>query len=476
MSAPLPRVLGYTTATAIVVGTVIGSGVFKKAAIVSRDVPQFGLAMSAWALVGLLTLIGALILAEVVVIVGKAGGNYAILREAYGPWAGFLWGWVEFWIIRTGSIAALATIFTESLHDVLRQLHPAGPDIELFGTWGRAGVTAGIIGALGLLNARGTRLGGGVQVLVTVVKTASLIGLAILPFVVWAFVSTPRAVPMTENLRPIWPDDWSAINWTAFGGALVGIFWAYHGWMNIAPIAEEVTHPQRNIPLAVISGVLLLIGLYLSVNLAYYLVIPAPEIAAVKDRTVAGELCYRLIGPIGLVVASAAIMTSVFGSMNGNLLVGPRLLYAMAHNDLAPKALGRLHPRYETPAMAQAVLTGWSMTLVIGVAIVVPENKSAFDAITDFAMFGALAFETLAVASLFVFRRRFPKHEVALPYRCPLFPLLPIVYVVVLAAVLFNMFRSQTEEALTGLGFMLAGGIVYAILVSRRRAGREPVR
>ena len=128
----LPRVLGYVTATAIVVGTVIGSGVFKKASAVAEHVPESGLALLAWVLVGVLTLLGALTLAEVAVIVGKAGGNYAILRDAYGRWAGFLWGWVEFWIIRSGSIAALATDLHRSLHDILRQLHPRRPGHRVF--------------------------------------------------------------------------------------------------------------------------------------------------------------------------------------------------------------------------------------------------------------------------------------------------------------------------------------------------------
>ncbi len=457
----LPRVIGYVMATAIVVGTVIGSGVFKKATPVAQAVPQFGLAMLAWVLVGAMTLIGALVLAEVAVIVGRAGGNYAILRDAYGRWAGFLWGWVEFWIIRSGSIAALATIFTESLHDILRQAHPDGPNIELFGTWGRAAVTAGVILVLGVVNGRGTRIGGGLQIVVTTVKALSLLGIALLPVIILALVDSPRERPSVARLSPLWPDDWTLIDWSKFGGALVGVFWAYHGWMNIAPIAEEVKNPQRNIPLALLSGVLILIVLYLGVNLAYYLVIPSNEIAALKDRTVAGEFCFRLLGSVGMIVASTAVMISVFGALNGNLLVGPRLLFAMGQDGLAPKALSQLHPRYQTPAAAQAVLTGWSMLLVVGVAIIAPAEKSAFDIITDFAMFGALSFETLAVASIFVFRKRFPKSEVALPYRCPLFPVLPIIFVCGLTAVLVNMFWSQTREAATGVGFILVGAMVY---------------
>jgi amino acid transporter len=478
----LPRVLGFITLTAIVVGTVIGSGVFKKASFVAANVPQFGLAMMAWVLVGVLTLLGALALAEVAVIVGKAGGNYAILRDAYGRWAGFLWGWVEFWIIRSGSIAALATVFTESLHDILRQLHPRGPDVEVLTAWPRTGVTATVIAVLALVNARGTKLGGGLQVVVTIVKIATLVAIALLPFIVMAFASTPAATPQAATLRPVWPDDWGNVNWVLFGGALVGVFWAYHGWMNIAPVAEEVKNPQRNIPLALLTGVGIIILLYLSANLAYHLIIPTKEIADLKDRTVAGEFSFRLLGSIGLLFASAAVMTSVFGALNGNLLVGPRLLYAMGLDGLAPRVLARLHPRYATPYVATAVLAGWAIALVFAVGVLttvrvpelqlgfatldlnLPEGKAPFDVITDFAMFGAISFETLAVASIFVFRRRFPVSTVQLPYRCPLYPILPAIYVIALAAVLVNMFWSQRAEAMTGVGFILVGAVVYSII------------
>lgn len=487
----LPRVLGFVTATAIVVGTVIGSGVFKKASAVSTNVPESGLALLAWVLVGILTLLGALTLAEVAVIVGKAGGNYAILRDAYGRWAGFLWGWVEFWIIRSASIAALATIFTESLHDILRQLHPQGPDIDVLSAWMRTFVTATVITVLAIVNARGTRLGAGLQLIVTTVKVLSLVSIAILPVVALAFATSPEAKPQTARLDPMWPADWSAVDWVKFGGALVGVFWAYHGWMNIAPVAEEVKNPQRNIPLALLAGVGIIILLYLSVNFAYYLIIPGNEIKSLGTRTVAGEFSFRILGSVGLLFASAAIMTSVFGALNGNLLVGPRLLYAMGLDGLAPRWLSRLHPIYATPALATSVLAGWAILLVLVVGFLttnrlptidpgdwaswiinpnLPEGKSPFDVITDFAMFGAISFETLAVASIFVFRRRFPKHEVKLPYRCPFFPILPAIYVTALAAVLLNMFKSQRVEAMTGVGFILVGAAIYGCFLRARKS------
>ena len=220
-----------------------------------------------------------------------------------------------------------------------------------------------------LVNARGTPLGGGLQVVVTTVKVLSLLAIALLPFIMLG--CRPIAARRSRRASRMEPDlagrTGRSVNWVAFGGALVGVFWAYHGWMNIAPVAEEVKNPQRNIPLALLTGVGIIIVLYVSVNLAYYLIIPGREIAALKDRTVAGEFSVRVLGPVGLLFASTAIMISVFGSLNGNLLVGPRLLYAMGQDGLAPRAVAaasavsqrRRPPRRSSPA-GRSCSCSWS--------------------------------------------------------------------------------------------------------------------
>ena len=470
-------------ATAIVVGTVIGSGVFKKARNVAENVPEFGLAMSVWVLGGVLALLGALALAEVAVLIPRAGGNYVFLREAYGRMAGFLWGWVEFWIIRSASIAALASMFTESFHDILKQTLHDGPSVrtaEVLGFWPRQVFTSLVIIVLAAVNARGTKLGGGLQVVVTTVKVGSLLLLIALPFAVLAAVSEPTYPPTTAYLSPTWPNSLLDVNWGRYGAALVAVLWAYHGWMNIAPMAEEVTNPSRNIPLALLGGIFLLIAVYCGPNLSYYLVIPRDQMKDLKDTTVATEFCLRLLGPVGGVLASAIIMTSVFGSLNGNLLVGPRVLFAMGKDGLAPRALRWLHPRFDTPVVATAVLAGWSCALVLGLGALLqtdlplfdtnqigpdgrPIKKSPFDVVTDFAMFGAVAFETLAVASIFVFRRRIPPTPENRPYRCWGYPVVPALYVLIMAAVFVNMFVTpeQRGEAGIGLCFIAVGAAVY---------------
>src|SRR5579871_1096189 len=197
----LPRVLGLWTTTAVVVGTVIGSGVFKKGRNVADSVPEVGLALAAWAFVGLLVLCGALALAEVAVLFPRTGGNYVFLRESYGRGSAFLYGWVEFWINRAASIAALATMFTESFHDALRQALYPGQAVEVLAFWPRQLLTALVIVGLAAVNARGTRIGGVLQFFVTVLKVGSLLFIIVLPFAVSAVVSQPSHPPRAENLR-----------------------------------------------------------------------------------------------------------------------------------------------------------------------------------------------------------------------------------------------------------------------------------
>jgi amino acid transporter len=479
-SPQLLRVLGPWMTTAILIGTVIGSGVFKKPHQISTYLSDFGMIMVAWVLVGLLSFIGSLILAEVAIIHPKAGGNYVFLREGYGRWAGFLWGWVEFWIIRSGSIAALASIFAESFHGVLQYfLNTAGDRTPVLSFWALQGVTVTVIAVLAFVNARGTILGAGLQVVVTSVKVISLLSIALLPFVFLAFVGDGRV--STDRIVSVWPEEIGAFNWSSFGGALVAILWSYHGWMNIAPVAAEVKEPNRNLPLAFLMGTLAVIVLYLSVNVAYYLVVSHDEMKTLGETTpVATLFGMHLFGSIGLLLASLALMISVFGSLNGNLLVGPRLLYAMGQDGLVPHALSRLHPHFGTPARAIGMMASWAILLVLGAGLLLQMDvmkKALFDVLTDYAMFGAVSFETMAVASIFVCRRQYPVDKVQLPYRCWGYPFLPIFYVLVMAAVLCNMFVTDLLQSLVAVGFIVVGAIVYFIVFGSRGPARveEPV-
>jgi amino acid transporter len=235
--------------------------------------------------------------------------------------------------------------------------------------------------------------------------------------------------------------------------------------------------------------VLIIIAVYLGANLGYYLIIPQSEIAQIEETTnVATQFSMRLLGPIGAAAASAAVMCSVFGALNGNLLVGPRLLYAMGQDGLAPRALAEVHPRFRTPALAILVLAFWSVILILAGALLkvhrlpvldlgfrsldlnIPARKAIFDVMTDFAMFGAIIFETLAVTTIFVFRWRMPQAE--RPYRCPGYPIVPLLYLVLPAFILTYMFKNQPTESLAGLGFIGLGIIVYVLLFRSKQPQR----
>jgi len=470
----LVRALGPLTATAVVVGTTIGSGVFKKAQIVAEHVPNLTYTALAWVLIGILALLGGLTIAEVAALYPRAGGNYVFLREAYGRLTGFLWGWVDFWIIRSASIAALATIFSESLYKVLRDPALAdrlgySPDAPVLGPQNEIAMTLAVIFGLALVNLRGVRWGGVLQLFITLVKVGSLLAILAMPFV----LPVP-AIANPDPLPPTWvrpPDSFSLGGFTT---ALLGVLWAYHGWMNGATAAGEVKDPARNVPLSLIGGVGVIIALYLGANIAYALVIPQEQMANMKNTAVAIEFGGRLLPAIGTVLLSAVVMCSVFGALNGNILVGPRVLFAMGEDQLAPRVLSRVHPRFHTPVVAIVVLTAWSMLLVAGVGAMtrsgwLQEGKAAFDVLTDFAMFGAVIFETMGVLSIFVFRRRYPNAE--RPYRCLGYPVTPALYVLLPALILGNYFATAEHrtEALTGTAFIAVGALVYLLVFRQRK-------
>lgn len=471
--AQLLRTLGPVMATAVIVGTVIGSGVFKKPQSLAENVPYSGLVLLVWIVAGLLILCGALAYAEVCVLLPRAGGNYVFLRESYGRLAGFLWGWVDFLIIRAASLAALATIFAESCNDLIRNAHlrqAIGISTQSELTfWGERLLTVAVILALAWVNARGTRWGGGLQVFITSIKVGSLLFILVIPVIALAYAgsATFGTEPSARNLQPVWPSDWSEVSLKGLGTAFLGVLWAYHGWMNLAPVAAEVTRPQRNMPLALLGGVLIVIFLYVGANVSYYTILPGSEMKELRTTTVVTEFCMRLLGPIGAAVASAAVMCSVFGALNGNLLIAPRLLYAMGEDGLAPAALREVHPRYHTPARAIWVMAIWAALLVLAVGLlkwggVLDKIKSPFDVLTDFAMFGAVIFETMAVIAIFVLRRKMADAD--RPYRCIGYPVVPALYIILPAFVLGNMFVAQLFEAIVGLAFIAAGILCYFAL------------
>lgn len=499
-SGQLPRVLGLYSAVFVVVGSVIGSGVFLKANKIASALPDFTSIISVWVLVGIVTLCGSLALAELAAMFPHAGGTYVYLREAYGRLPAFLWGWTEFWIIRTGSVGALscATVI------YLNQVVPISIAMQ-------EALAILIVVGLAVVNVVGTRWGAGMQNVTTMVKVGFLGAIILLPWLMGQIHPSYLAERISK------PPEYDFFK--AYGLAMIAVLWAYDGWINIGPVAEEIHHPQRNVPLALIFGALLIMAVYVGANFSYHLVLPIQDIAEVPGtkRVVVADLFRQLFGPVGAKIAALGVMCSTFGAVNGNLLTGPRIWFAMSRDRMVPAGLSRIHPRWKTPANAIILQAAWTVTLIVAVYALnsrsstaktdasaakthsqsgsvglnsgsAPPAKTAtgsgatteaaakelaaagkahdaFDALTDFVIFGGQIFYALAVGAVFVCRRTHP--HLARPYRTWGYPFTPAIYLLAFVAALISLLVEKWQQSLAGSVIILAGAIYYAY-VSRR--------
>ena len=481
----LPRVFGPVSAFCVVVGCVIGSGIFIVPAEVARDVPFLGLIVVVWVVGGLFSAAGALTLAELGAMLPRAGGPYVYLRAAFGPLCAFLFGWSEFLVMRTGSMATLAAAFARYFVQIVP------PPESIRGEIWQAAAAVSAIAVVGTINALGTALGGRVQVAGTAIKVGGVLTLIALPFVVGG--GDPA------RLAPVWP---VSFHFGLLGGmmtAMVGVLWAYDGWVNLTPLAEEVRDPERNIPRALGTGMAVLIGLYLTMTLVYHYVLPLPEIASASqgkqaEKAVAALFCQRLIGRHGVFAISILVMCSTFISLNGNALTGPRAYFAMARDGLFPAALSRVHSRFGTPANAILAQSAWGIGLtIIGTALIVLPAPSAdlglpgpilaawtklnqtplYTLLYTYVIFGSNLFYLLAIASVFVLRVRMP--DLPRPYRTWGYPFTPMLYVAAAILLLGNMLWRTPVESITGLAIVLLGLPAYWLFAIRSgKRGEEP--
>jgi APA family basic amino acid/polyamine antiporter len=438
----LRRELGVWGAIAIVVGTVIGSGIFLVPRSMIERVGSPEMVFVVWIAGGLLSLAGALTYAELAAAYPRAGGEYVYLREAYGPLYGFLYGWTQMWVAKSGSIATLATgffLYTANFFPGLEAAAaviplPIGPDggpLEI--QWGQLFAIALIL-ALGFLNYFGVKLGGHVQVATTAIKVA-LIG----AIVVIGFTS---GVGDTANLRTSVPVAGGAA--AAFFAAMVGALWAYDGWNNVTMVASEVRRPQRYLPIALILGTVFVIGVYLLTNLAYFYVLPAETVAS-TDR-VAAAMMQKAMGGPGAAAVSVAAMISMFAALNGSILTGSRVPYAMALDGLFFRRAADVHPRHRTPAASIAMLTCWSAVVVL---------SGRFDDLFTYVIFASWILYGLSAASVIVLRRKRPDLE--RPYRTIGYPWTPAVFLVVAACFVVSTLIQSPRESGMGLALILAG-------------------
>jgi basic amino acid/polyamine antiporter, APA family len=481
--ATLPRVLGPSAAFSAVVGSVIGSGIFLVAAKVADNVRFMGGILLVWVIGGIFSGAGALTLAELGAMLPQAGGLYVFLRAAYGSLPAFLFGWAEFLVVRSGSMATLAAAFAQYFAHVVAP--PKAIPVKLW----EAGAAVLAITVVTIVNVLGARRGGTLQVIGTALKVGGIATLIALPFLLGA--------GSVANLTPFWPTSQGSS--TIFKGmmaAMVSVLWAYDGWTNVTPLAEEIRDPGRNIPRALIIGMVVLIAAYVGMTLAYHYVLPMTQIqTAGKDAehfesAVAAIYCDHLLGRPGVIAISLLVMCSTFIALNGNALAGPRAYFAMARDGLFPAALCRVHPAFQTPANAIIAQALWASLLIVSgtFLIMVPPtgwdqslpgfivsawttlNKTPlYDVLYTYVIFGALIFYMLAIASVFVLRARRP--DLPRPYRTLGYPVTPLLFVASVLLLLGNMLVDDQSRipSLVGLGIIAAG--VPAYWFFRRSSG-----
>lgn len=446
----LVRGLSLMAATMIVAGSMIGSGIFRKPATMADQLGSPELLIFVWVAAGLITLIAVLVNAEIAGMIDATGGQYIYFRKMYGDFTAYLYGWSILAVIQTGSQAAIAYAFSEYLGYFIKypQLPQSVSDFTLFiplvgnirplADFGTKGVAIIVISFLTIVNYLGVVFGGRVQTVVTFIKIFSILLISVLLLALGngslSNIYSGFSNPHTSTMGLI----------SVLGLAFAGAFWAYDAWNNITFVSGEVKNAHRNVPLALVYGTLIVIGVYVFINIAFLYVLPVDEMA--KSPLVAATAAEKIFGSSGASLISIAVIISTFGALNGSILATARVPYAMARADLFFHKLGEVHPRFGTPHVALVVQGIWSCVLVM---------SGSFDTITDYVIFASWLFYMMGAFGVFVLRKKMP--DEVRPYKVWGYPYLPAIFVVFAFLFLMNSIISDTENAMMGLILIAAG-------------------
>ena len=424
-SGQLARELGVWSAGAVLVGSTIGSGIFRVPSTVAAQTGSVAGVVAVWVLGAVVSLFGALTVAELATLYPRSGGIYVFLREAYGPRVAFLFGWTQLVVIRPSALGAIAVIFAEYLGDLV------GPTMNV------RVVAAAVIVVIGMLNMRSVRWGMWLENGTAGAKVVALGVVAALAL--WVAVRVGPPPPSAPPLH---------LPWTGFGVALVAALWAYDGWADLTFMAGEVRDPSRTFPRALAWGVAVVVVIYLLVNGAYLSVLSVGEMA--DSELVAASAATRLAGAWGGHLVSVLVVLSTLGALNGAMMTGPRIFFAMAEDGLMWKPVAAVHPRHHTPWAAVALAT------VLGVGYV---SVRSFEELAGGFVLGIWPFYALAVGAVILLRRRLP--DAPRPYRTPGYPWVPLVFLVASVGMLASALVQEPRLTLIGFGLILAGVPVY---------------
>lgn len=421
-SALTPR-LGLFTTITLVIGGMIGSGIFRNPAAMGEVLQSPILLLGVWIVAGIVTLFGALTNAEITSMIPATGGQYQYFRVMYGEFVAFLYGWALFIVIQTGSIASITFVFAESFNALfplptiddntvhLWRIHLPFATIYPLENIGIKVLTAFAITVLTLINMAGVREGGRVQAVFTVAKVAAIVFLVVASFA-FGSISLEHLVADPQATVPV-----GSALLLALVVAMNKALWSYDGWNNITYVAGEVQHPQRTIPRALIIGTLSTIGVYVLINMAYLYLIPVHSMQGLEG--VAVEAARRIMGPAGVTFVAIAIMVSTIGTSNGTILASSRVYYSMSQERMFFKSVGAVHHRTQTPIRSLAAQLAWTLLLVF---------TGTFDMLTDMLIFVSWGFYALGAAGVFILRKRMP--DAPRPYRAWGYPVIPIVFIV----------------------------------------------
>ena len=437
-TATLDRTLGFTDLVLIVIGTVIGSGIFiVPATVLTQTGGAIGTSMLVWLAAGVLSLLGALTYGELGAANPSAGGLYVYIRDAFGPLPAFLYGWTAFFVISTGSVATLAVAFTGYL----------GQFMDVSPVMAKA-IAVLVIVVIAAVNVRGTRQGANVQNWSTGLKTLAIIAMSI------ALLLSGQGF---SGELDVWPSSLDGGVLSGIGLAMLGVLWAYEGWQYVTFSAGEARDPQRTFPRAIVFGTSILIAIYLLANLAYLAALGPAGVQG--SERVAADSVTALFGPAAGKLIAAVILVSMFSAANGITLTAPRLYFSMARDGVFFQKLAEVHPRFRTPAFAIVAGSAWAALLAA---------SGTFEQLLTYVVFAGWIFYGLGAMSIFIYRRRAP--DMPRPFRVPGYPLTPILFVLASAAVVVNTMISQPGRAMVGLAVVLTG--VPAYLIWRRSALR----
>ncbi len=457
---PLPAVglvrgLGLAASTSVVVGSVIGTGIFLKTRVMMCNVETPWLVLAAWIAAGLLSLAGALTYAELAAMMPRAGGEYVFIREGYGRSVAFLYGWTQFAVAYTGSQAAKGVSFAiflnslagGSLDRTVYTAHLGGSEYP-FGML--QAIALAVIILATLVNCLAVSVGGGISVVLTGLKILVVLAIGGAAFALaqgqWAHFAMSGAGGTCEGVEA------SARGGLAgFGAAMLGALWAYDGWTNVTIVAGEVKRPQRNLPLALIGGMLIIAVLYVFANVAYLFVLSPLAVASVASASsVAAEVARTYLGPAAVGAIAMAMMVSTLGSLHTGTMAGARISYAMARDGLFFRPLARVSVRTHVPVHALLLQCAGSCVLAL---------TGSFDTLTDYVIFAAWIFYGLNTASVFIFRRRLP--HVERPYRTLGYPVVPVLFLCAAGWLIVNTFLATPRQASIGVGIIALGLPLY---------------